>query len=93
MIKVKEKTFTRHSHTTIFDWKGGPKRKSHAIMLSKFFKKSDFLWDKDIVKRRIRSGGLGWHVTRILLKGKDLNQKFKNFPKLSKLADVVSKLV
>ena len=32
-------------------------------------------------------------VTWILLKGKDLNQNLKNFPKLFKLVDVVSKLV
>ena len=37
--------------------------------------------------------GLGWHVIWILLKGKDLNQNFKKFPKLSKLGDVVSKIV
>ena len=30
------------------------------------------------------------NVTRILLKGEDLNQKLKSFPKLSKLKDVVS---
>ena len=36
-------------------------------------------------KMEDRSRGLGWHVTWILLKGKDLNQKLKRFPKLSKL--------
>ena len=36
---------------------------------------------------------LSWHVTWILLKKKDLNLKLKRFPKLSKLGDVVSKLV
>ena len=35
----------------------------------------------------------GLHVTWILLKRKDLNLKLKRFPKLSKLGDVVSKLV
>ena len=43
-----------------------------------------------MVKWRIRGWGLGWHVTWILLKGKDSNQKLKNFPNLSKLGDVVS---
>ena len=60
------------------------------MTLSKFFEKRDFLWDKDMVKWRIRGWGLGWHVTWILLKGKDSNQKLKNFPNLSKLGDVVS---
>ena len=32
VIKVKEKTFTRYiGIATIFHWKGGPKRKSHAM--------------------------------------------------------------
>ena len=59
---------------------------------SKFFEKKDFFGYKDIVKWMIKSWGLGWHVIWILLKGKNLNQKFKFFPKL-KLGDVVSKLV
>ena len=37
--------------------------------------------------------GLGWPVTRILLKGKDLNQKLKSFRKMSKQGDEVSELV
>ena len=47
------------------------------MTISNFFEKMDFLWDKDIVKWRIRSRGLSWHVTWILLKGNDLNQKLK----------------
>ena len=35
----------------------------------------------------------GLACNQILLKGKDLNLKFKKFQKLSKLGDVVSKLV
>ena len=41
----------------------------------------------------MRSRGLGWHETWIFPKGKDLNQKLKRLPKLSKLGDVVSKVV
>ena len=40
-----------------------------------------------------KSRDLDWHVIWILLKGKDLNQNLKIFPKLSKLGDVVNKLV
>ena len=35
----------------------------------------------------------GLDVTWILLNGKSLNQKLKSFPNLSKLGEVVSKLV
>ena len=94
VIKVKEKTFTRYVGVArIFDLRGGPNCKSHAMRLSNFFKKGDFLRDKNIVKWRIRSRDLGWYVTWILRKGKDLNHKLKFFPKLSKLEDGVSKLV
>ena len=83
VIKVKKKTFTRYIGVAkIFDWRVGPNRKSHAMTLSKFFEKRDFLWNKDNVKWRIRSGGLGWHGTWILLKMDDLNKKFKKFPKI-----------
>ena len=91
VIKVKKKTFTRYIGVAkIFDWRGEPNRKTHAMTLPQVFKKRDFLCNKDIVKWRIRSQGLGWHVTRILLKRKDLNQKLKNFPKLFKLGKVVT---
>ena len=86
VLKVKKKPFVRYIGVArIFDWRGGPNRKSHAITLSKFFEKRDFLWDKDIVKWRIRSRGLGWHVIWILLKENDLNQKLK---KISKIVQV-----
>ena len=45
---------------------------------------------KDTVEWRMRSCGLGWNVGWILLKGKELNQKSKRYPKLSKLGDVIS---
>ena len=120
------------------------------MTLSKLFEKKGFLWDKVIVKWRVRSRRLGsWAsakggrvghalpgfshtlsktfqiskilrflvvntgsiliglplkkflptplrelaLTWILLKGKALNQNLKNFPKLSKLEDVMSKRV
>ena len=40
-----------------------------------------------------KSRDLDWHVIWILLKGKDLNQNLKIFPKLSELGDMVNKLV
>ena len=45
------------------------------------------------MKWKFESQGLGWHVTRIFLKGEDLNEKLKSFPKMPKLGEVVSKLV
>ena len=60
---------------------------------SKIFEKRDFLWDKATVEWRIRIRDLDWHVTWILLKGENLKQKLKRFQKLSKLEEVVSKLV
>ena len=57
------------------------------MMSSEQFEKRDFLMDKDAVEWRIRSRGLGWHATRILLKGENLNQK----QKMDKLGDVMSK--
>ena len=64
----------------------GPNRKLHVMTSSNFSEKRYFFWDNDNLERRIRSRGLGEHVTWILLKGKDLNHKLKRFPKLSKLA-------
>ena len=63
--------------TRIFDWREVPNRKPHAMTSSEIFEKRDFLWDKDTAKWRIRSRDLVWHVTRILLKGEDLNQTLK----------------
>ena len=40
-----------------------------------------------------QKSGLGWHATRILLKGEDLNERLKCFPKMIKLEEVISKLV
>ena len=40
-----------------------PNRKSHAMTSSKFFKKREFLWEKDTVEWRIKNRGLGWQVT------------------------------
>ena len=93
MMKV-EKTLTRYEGVArIFDYGERQKRKSHAMSSSKFFKNKDFLWDKNTVEWIMRSRGLGWHVTWILLKRKDLNIKLIRFLKSSKLGDVVSKLV
>ena len=79
VIKVKKKTFTMYiGIARTFDWRGGPNCKSHAMTLSKFVEKMVFLWDKHIVKWRIRIRGLVWHVTWILLKGK--GKKFENCP-------------
>ena len=44
--------------------------------------------DKDIVESKIRSLGLNWHLTKILLKRKGLIQKWK--VKMSKLGDVLT---
>ena len=68
--------------------------KSYALTSSEVFEKRDFLLvHKNIVKWKIRSQSLFWHVTRTLLKRKDLNQKPISFPKISNLdEDVVSKL-
>ena len=56
---------------------------------SEIFKKRDFLRDKD---ERSEAGVCFWHLTRILLKRKDLNHELKIFTKLSKLGDVTNKL-
>ena len=45
---------------------------SHAIMSSNIFEMRHFLGDKDILKWKIRSRGLVWHATRVLLKGENL---------------------
>ena len=93
VIKVPKITFTRYIGVArIFAWMGEPNRKSHTMTSTKFFERREFFWDKDIVKWRIRSRAVGWHVTWILLKRKDLSQKSKNFEKLCKLGDEVSKL-
>ena len=88
MIKVKKKSFSRYIGVAKnFDWRRGLNRKSNVRTLLKFFEEG-LLWDNDIVKWRIRSRGLGWHVTWILQKRKELNKKLKKFLKLSKLGDV-----
>ena len=38
-------------------------------------------------------GGLVWPASKVLLKGKDKNRKLKSFTNISKLGDVMSKLV
>ena len=79
MIKVSKKTLTRYiSEGRIFDW-GEANRKSHVMTSSIFFEKRNFLLNKDIVEWRIIIGGLGWHVSWIMRKGKDLKQKLKRF--------------
>ena len=94
VIKVNKKTLTRYICVArIFDWRNRPNHKSHVMTTSKFFEKRDFLLDKDTVERRIRSRCLGWHVTWVLLNKKGLEPKLKRFPKLSKLGDMLSKLV
>ena len=52
--------------------------KSHAMTSSNIFEMRHFLRDNDIVKWKIRSRGLVWHATRILLKGESLNLMFKS---------------
>ena len=58
----------------------------------KFSNGRDFLWDKDTVMED-QKPGCGLSCNLDFAKDKDLNQKFKRFPKLSELGDVVSKLV
>ena len=66
VTKAKKKSFTRYIGVTrIFDWRGGPNRKSHAMTLSEFFEKRDFLWDKDIINGGSEVGA--WVGTRWLL--------------------------
>ena len=45
----------------------GANHKSHTMTSSEIFCKRNFLWDKDIVKWKIKNRGLGFRVTRILL--------------------------
>ena len=55
-------------------------QKSKNIFCYKFirnFRKRNFLWGKDIVEWKIKSRGLFWHLTGILLKVEGLNQKVK----------------
>ena len=96
VIKINKKTLSRYIGVVrIFDWGGGGRsnHKSYVMTSTKFFEKRNFLRDKYTVEWRIRSRGLGWHVTWVLLKKKDVNLKLNRFPKLSALGDVVSKLV
>ena len=96
VIKVnkKKKKMTRYMDVVrIFDWGGRPSHRSLVMTLTKFFEKRNFLRDTDTVEWRIRSRGMGWHVTWVLLKKKDLNLNLKRFPKLSELGDLVSKLI
>ena len=79
-----EKTLARYIGEARFLIGGGSKPQITHNDVTKIFKKRDFLWDKDNVKWRIQSRDLGWHVIWILLKEKDLNQKFKRFLKLPK---------
>ena len=63
VIKVKKKTFTRYIGVArIFDWRGGPNRKSHAMTLLKFFEEGLFMGP---IYRKIedQKWGLNWHVT------------------------------
>ena len=52
--------------------------KSHALTSSNIFEMRHFLRDNDIVKWKIRSRGLVWHATRILLKGESFKLMFKS---------------
>ena len=58
---------------TIFDGGGGTKPQIIYNNVSKIFKKRNLLWDKDTIEGRIKS--LVWHVTRISLKGENLNKE------------------
>ena len=56
----------------IFDW-GGPNHKSHAMMSSEIFKKRSFCGAKILLNGRSEAVD-PWHLTRILVQGKDENQ-------------------
>ena len=49
------------------------------------------MWDKDIVKRKIRSRGLVWQLTESFLKGEGLNQKLQM--KICKLGDLCNEFI
>ena len=100
MIKINKKNINEvHKRSQDF-WLGGEvKPKSHVMTLLNFFEKNFFF-----EKRRIFSGqryrrmegqkrrpGLAYSLG--FAKEKGLEPKLKRFPKLSKLEDVVSKLV
>ena len=53
--------------------------KLQGMASSEIFENNDFLWKKNTVEWRIRIRGLGWHVSKILLKGENLDQKLKKF--------------
>ena len=57
--------------------RGGANHKSHAMMPPEIFKKGNFLWDKDIVKLKIRSRGLALGLNQDLAKGRGLKPKVK----------------
>ena len=78
----------------IFDWGVARTAKLHAMTSSKIFKLRNFLWTRIPYHERSETRTCVWQVTRILLKGEDLNQNLKiSFPKMSKLVGAVSKLV
>ena len=60
----------------IFDWRG-PKPKITSNDIIRNFQKRNILWGKDIAEWKIRSCGLIWHLSRILLKKKRLDPKVK----------------
>ena len=51
---------------------GGEEDETTCNDIIKQFRNEKLLRDKDIVKWKIRSRGLVWQATRILLKGEDL---------------------
>ena len=78
----------------IFDLGSSPNGISHAMTTLKIFENRDFLLGIDILKWKITSRGLVWHVTKILLKRGGLEPKAKNiFPKMCKLREVMSLLL
>ena len=94
VIKVNKKTLTRYVGVfRIFDWGERPNRKSHVMTSSIFFKKRDFLQNKDTVEWRFKKPGPGLACNLGFAKEKGLELKVKRFPKLSNLGDVVRKLV
>ena len=58
----------------IFDWGGGGKPQITCNDAIRNFLKRNFLGGKNIAESKSRNRDLVWLVTRILLKGEDLNQ-------------------
>ena len=84
VIKVDKKTLTRYIGVAgIFDWEREAKPQITRNGVINIFRKEGLFMGQIYRTMEDRSWGLGWHVTWVLLKKKDLNLNLKRFSKLA----------